>query len=569
MNKILFIASFLFIHSTFSQASKTILIHGDSIMSSGVFGWDYIEGTHEIKVYTYSHKTVKMLEMTKEQYDKISAAMKSGNKAKKAWEGLKAANTIGPAVVLIVEENTFDSAFSLKKTQARYYHTSTLKGEYVRYSVPVSDGEPEVYEKGVNDIYTDFPFLQKCIELNQSPTLKFEEKYLRTETSKGMVMGLYSKGSKLKYDFENNAFIKLKSTTPITKMSDIPELEGYRIVTNANKPVIGETDGPYFLMWFIKNQEDKDDKRVYKCYTFNTKGEVVNNFTYKNKTSKDWKSFNVKVFDKNGNHCGYLSFFGFDSKAPKELRGEKEDEYDIIYTNLEGQKMFKIRFDNPSEKHFRIMDPFTAFYIDDKFYIPNVRKETMLKRSNEVLILDTSGNLTKGKFNEAQMSQKVESFVYYNIDNENPDWGFEAGQSLWTVKVILESKDIDPPYGNFEPRYRKLNFAKYNKEGAVQDAFTVDLPDSMSRPKIFLMTKDQNSVSYLIKSGGYYFRCYINDETKKSRVVTYTPASTTADNKTPQKNDLQIIRVPETNASFIMIPFGNADHISRLMVNRL
>jgi hypothetical protein len=578
MRNIKLIILCFFIKASFSQNIKTISLSGDTLLPSGVFGWTYVEGTHEIKTYSYSHKVVKMMEIKRTDYAKLTSAVNGKNLGKKMWETFKNSNSIAPATILIIEEGTYDTTFKTIGFKTKYYHTSSLKGDYIRFSLINNSGNPnseakdeEVYEKGVDDIYDDFPFLEKCIELNQAPSFNYKEKYDKTvDKNKGMVGELSTQSFYLTYDYGWNRFDRMMKTKPLMITKDIPYLDETRLAKIDFKSTELADDEVYIPTWHIKNQEDKDDKRVYKCVTFNHEGEVVNSFTYKSKISKDGEFFNLRVFDAQGNHCGYLTVFGYDDKAPKEVRGEDKDSYEMIYTNLKGEKQLKVKFDNPVDKHKMVFDPNVAVYKDGKFYLSNTRMESIFKSTNELLIVDTSGVLTKGKFIADKVSRYVENVAYYK-QNSKPELSCGINSTLWTMKFVSNNVDINPPYGDYQPRYRKLLTSKYNDQGTFQNAFEVLFSDSMNKPKLFLINKESNNATYLVKSGGYYFKFVLNDVSTRNAVYTnYTPMYMGVNHKSvPQNNDMQIIHILGSNVSYIMAPIGNRFRISDMVISRL
>jgi hypothetical protein len=566
---------FFLIKSLSAQKVNKILFLDDATLHNGVFGWIYSDSTHQIKVYAYSHKVVDMLELPREQFNKLYSAFKADKKGAQIWEGIKAANSLAPATVLMIEEYTYDT--SLKRVAYRYkeYHTSQLKGDYYRGSMVNNSGDPKnkgreevLYEKGVEDIYSDFALLKRCMQLNTSTSMAYDEKYQNTPELKGMIEGLYTEGYALVYNYATHNFERVKKITPLASKPEVKELENVRMVKNYGRTLLRDIDDQYIQTWHIINRDDKDDKRGYKCVTFDQEGKVVNTFNYENKLSRDWKFLNLKVFNENGVHCGYLNVFGYDEKAPKELRGENEDLYEAVYTTLKGEISSRFEFVNPANKHHRIFDPFTAIHKNGKFYLSNTRKESAFKRTDELLIIDPSGVVSTGTFMSDKLSKGMQDVIYYQ-SNSRPDWGFGLDSSVWTVKIVAESKDVKPPYGYFEQRYRKLLFTKYSPEG-IAYIFGSLLPDSLRRPGIYLLDRQAHQVTYLIKSGGVYYKCTINGLTGKYSVVDATPSFEVTDTSTPkflQQNDVQPIYIPETNVSYIMLLVGSgSSHLSEVIL---
>jgi hypothetical protein len=162
-----------FIKNLGAQKVNKITLMPQENLHNGVFGWIYSETDRQIKVYAYSHKVVDLLELPREQYNKLYDALKSDKKGKQVWEGIKAVNSLGPATLLVIEEHSYDTALKSVGYRSVEYHTSQLKGDYFRGSLvnnssdPNNKGREEVlYNKGVNDIYTDFPLLKKCMQVN-------------------------------------------------------------------------------------------------------------------------------------------------------------------------------------------------------------------------------------------------------------------------------------------------------------------------------------------------------------------------------------------------------------------
>jgi hypothetical protein len=572
---IIFLVCF-FIKSLSAQKIDYIPLTYNENLHSGMLGWIYSANTHEIKVYAYYHKVVNMMELPREQWNKLYGAYKGENKGKQIWEGIKAANSLNPATILVIEELTYDT--SLKRTgyAEKEYHTSQLKGDYYRGAMINNSSDPnnkgreeELYEKGVEGIYIDFPLLKKCMQMNVSTSMAYDEKYQNTSEYKGMIEGLYSEGDVQEYNYYSHNFEKVKKLTPIANKPEVNELENVRMVKNFGRSILRDIDDQYIQTWHIINRDDKDDKRGYKCVTFDQEGNVVNSFTYESKLSRDWKFLNLKVFNENGQHCGYLNIFGFDDKAPKEIRGENEALYELVYTTLKGEISLRFEFTNPAKKHYKLFDPFTAIYKNGKFHLSNSRKEGVFKRENELLIIDTSGTVSKGTFRSDKLWQSMQDVIFY-MSNSRPDWGFGLDSAVWTVKIASEYIDTKPPYGAFEQRYRKLIFTKYSHETVV-DIFSLLLPDTLRRPSIFLLDKQEHQVTYLIKSGGVYYKCTINGLTGQHNIVDATPKLDPMDDsgkpKVPQQNDIQPIHITETNISYIILLFGgDISHLSLAVI---
>jgi hypothetical protein len=379
---------------------------------------------------------------------------------------------------------------------------------------------------------------------------------------------LYTEGFVLDYNYATHDFERLKKITPLVSKPQVKELDNVRMVKNYGRTLLRDIDDQFIQTWHIVNRDDKDDRRTYKCVTFDQEGKMVNSFIYESSLSRDWKFLNLKVFDEKGVHCGYLNVFGFDDKAPKELRGENEDLYELVYTSLKGEIISRFEFVNPAKKRNRIFDPFTAIFKNGKFHLFNSRKETAFKRTEEVLIIDPLGTVSNGNFMSDKQTKLMQDVVYYQ-SNSRPDWGFGLDSAVWTVKIVAETKDTRPPYGYFEQRYRQLVFTKHSANG-ITDIFRTLLPDSIRRPLIYLIDMQPHQVTYLIKSGGVYYKCTINGATGKRAVTDATPNLEVAPGepvKVLQLNDVQPIRIPETNVSYVMLLVGpSLNHLSEVVM---
>lgn len=569
---------FFFSKTLSAQKVDHIPLTYDVNLHSGALGWVYSSNLGEFKAYFYYHKVVNMMELPREQWDKLYGAFKGDNKGKQVWEGIKAANSLNPATILVIEELTYDT--SLKRTgyQNKKYHTSQLKGDYYRGAMINNSSDPnnkrraeELYEKGVDGIYSDFPLLKRSMQMNVTTSLAYDEKYQNTPEFKGMIEGLYTEGDVLEYNYYTHNFEKIKKLNPLISKPNVKELENVRMVKSYGRSLLRDIDDQFIQTWHIVNHEDKEDKREYKCVTFDQEGKVVNSFVYDNKLSKEWKFLNLKVFNEKGIHCGYLNIFGYDDKAPKALRGEDEALYELVYTSLKGEINTRFEFKNPAKKHYKLFDPFTAIYKNGKFYLSNSRKEGIFKRQNELLIIDPAGTVSNGNFKSDKLSQSMQDVIFY-MSNSRPDWGFGLDSAIWTVKIVSESVNTNPPYGTFQQRYRKLVFTKYSNESVV-DILSLNLPDTLRRPGIFMIDKQPHQVTYLLKSGGTYYKCTINGLTGQHNIVDATPKLDPTDDvgtpkpKIPQQNDIQPIHIVATNVSYIMLLFGgDPSHLSHAII---
>ncbi len=486
-------------------------------------GWYWDKEHSGIQFYVSGHQNGQLWSVGKNQYKNF----KEGHEAKKGGgkllDNILVANAYESHIFLNVWELKLDKDLQTKGEKQYTFRRSGITSDTVLHFAKFgnivsldsrgSDGKIERREETTNLNLTEFNKLFSNVPDIGDTLGVYRDVNQKGEGSiglKNISPWLTSTAAIYKYD-SSKGFLTEKIKDFIVNFKDIEALKNATYVDDSFNYI----DKNFMHAWFIYDAQEKKDRRKYKLVTFNAAGKVIASSDHVNETSKRPIVLNFPVYTNKLEAAGLVSVFGHDGDAPKELEGKDVTVFDIVYTDIKGNVLWKATFTHGDEKKYKnVVTPLRVFAEGDKLIFLNYKMESLFKISYEMFSIDNKGNkqilidpTTKEGFTGSESA-----FDYL----QSVDITEQDGNAIWLIKFKEEKKEVgkSPITGmsQYAKVYKQLFISMLGSDYKVGLKKQFLLKETEQKPNITLLSKENNTLKYLIWSEGDYYLLTLNKE---------------------------------------------------------
>jgi len=485
-------------------------------------GWYRNANESEINFYLYGEVKAQLWAIGKQSFADLMNKHREKSKLGKLMNSFNINNFgYAPHTFTTVREIRLDDNLKVKQDVNHLFHSSPFYADTILHIGKFSGNIASLNSRGVDGLKDGEQFLKFNLRTynNLFPDLPHIGDTLSTEVGIESENWLgnpkaphYLVRTIKRYQHDGVEPVIYGFTIHPTKekvslLNQIERLNGCTYIAES----FNKGNGQYMPFWFLVNQTDKKDQRNYRLAVANARGNVVGITDFTTLFSRRPIILNKEVYGRNGQPVGFVSVFGYDHKAPKEIQGSESTAFDVIYLDQAGSLKWKTTIYHGDDKSYKnAIFPLQCYAKDDKLVFLNYRREGLLKTFFEVLSIDERGNKelvigeSKGKVfgNDSPLD-----FVY------QADEIRQHGEDIWTIKAKSEGVYPQPT------TYSQLFVAQLDGESfhpKNRKVFTIQT----SRHKLrFTLLDDQGAeLKYLVGAGAQYYILTLRKE-KESTLV--------------------------------------------------